>query len=520
MNTVLNQTVEKSKNADVISSSFSVAAIVSSPLILTLISSLLLSFALRPWGSGVIALLAFVPLMIALQLESNPWRCALWTYLTAMGGVLVALEGLALEYPWVFALGVLGYGAAFALVGPIVHLFKSRFGTRVVLLFPLIWVSVEFLVGQPALLGSWANPIMTVGYTQWNTPLLQAARWSGASGVSLLVLLINAGLAYFLLEVSKRKASAFVPLSLIITITLVSSFAPAPTTTAKGQPFKAGIAQAHLPTLEYTIADFDGSSQQLIINRYKPLMERLKQQKADLIVLPETAFGGWYADLERNEILQDALSGVPLALVGLKTQQVKEDGQGVVGRNAIVEWQREARRVREVYAKRNPIPVTEAGFDKGKHVGLVMMGGVKFGLGICWENTFSGLARETALAGAEVLVYQNSLLWAGATATPILHQRISAFRAVETGRDVIHATAGGASAIIDSSGRVISSAALTLETAIVGMVQPRVGITAYLLLGNWVSWLCVSVTSLLLLLSKFKLPYRRQNIIASRGNHT
>jgi apolipoprotein N-acyltransferase len=499
MNGVLKREERREKKARAVSSGFSVFAVFASPLFLSLLSSVLLSFALRPWGNGLIALFALVPLMLALNLEPAPWRSALWSYITTIGGVLVALEGLALEYPWVFVLGVLGYAAAFAFVGPVIHLFKMRFGTRAILLLPLVWVSVEFLVGQPALLSSWANPIMTLGYTQWSTPLLQAARWSGATGVSFLVLGINAGLAYALLEISKKKGWAGLPLSLTLVLAVFSSFAPAPMPALKGKPFRAGIAQAHLPTLEYTIADLDQSSQQLIINRYKPLMESLKQQKADLIVLPETAFGGWYGNLETNELLQSALSGVPLALVGLKTQQVKEDGQGVVGRNAIVEWQREAGRVREVYAKRNPIPVTEAGFDKGTHVGLVMLGGVKFGLGICWENTFSGLARETVLASAEVLVYQNSLLWAGATATPLLHQRISAFRAVETGRDVIHATAGGASAIINAKGQIVTSAPLTLETAIVGSVQPRVGFTPYSILGDWVGM--TSILVLLILLS-------------------
>jgi apolipoprotein N-acyltransferase len=498
MNGVLKREKRRETRARPVSSGFSLSFLLS-PLFLSLCSSVLLSFALRPWGSGFIALVALVPLVLALRLETSPRRMMLWSYLTAMGGVFVALEGLALEYPWVFALGVLGYAAAFALVGVIVHVLKSRFKARAILFFPLIWVMVEFLIGQPVLLGGWANPIMTMGYTQWNTPLLQAARWGGAAGVSLLVLSINAGLAYALLEGSKKKGWAGLPLGLTIVLAVLSSFAPAPTTTIQGKPFRAGIAQAHLPTLEYTIADLEESSQQLIINRYKPLMERLKRQKADLIVLPETAFGGWYDNLETNEVLHSALSGVSLALVGLKTQQVAEDGQGVVGRNAIVEWQREAGRVREVYAKRNLIPVTEAGFDKGTHVGLVMMGGVKFGLGICWENTFSGLARETALAGAEVLVYQNSLLWAGATATPLLHQRISAFRAVETGRDVIHATAGGASAIINARGEIINSAPLTFETTLIGKVQPRVGVTPYLMLGDWVGWFCAAFVVLCLI---------------------
>ena len=267
---------------------------------------------------------------------------------------------------------------------------------------------------------------------------------------------------------------------------------PLPVGQALGKPFRIGIAQTYLPTLEYTLADCDAGAQNLIVNRYKLLMASLASRGAQLVVLPETAFGGWYDTAQNGDALRDALQGVSLALVGVKTASSAEGG-----RNAIVEYQREVGRLREVYAKQIPIPLTESGFLKGHNVGLVRLGGVIFGLGICWENTFSSLARAAVLGGAEVLVYQNSLLWAGATATPLLHQRISAFRAVETGRMVIHATAGGASALIDSDGSILESAPQVLETTLLGMVQARSGISFYVRFGDWLGVFAVVVLILL-----------------------
>jgi apolipoprotein N-acyltransferase len=454
---------------------------------LALGSSVVFSFALRPWGLGFLALIAFIPMMLAVAAEKTWWKAALYTYVVMLGGVWVALEGLALEHIWVFVCGVFLYGLVFAVVGVVVVWFKQFWGSRAILLLPIVWVALEFLIGQPLLLGSWANPIMAVGYSQFDTPFLQSAKWSGVTGTSFLVLSFNAALTFGLLNL--RRVQSFLPFMGVLIVSGLAAFLPVFSSSPVGQPFRVGIAQGYIPTLEYAIADFDTGTQALIIERYKLLMANLVKRGAQLIVLPETAFGGWYSNFDQNRVLQDALGGVSLALVGLKTSYQTETGRE--GRNAILEFQREAGRLREVYAKQIPIPLTEAGFTKGKNVGLVRMAGVIFGLGICWENTFPSLARASVLGGAQVLVYQNSLLWAGATATPILHQRISAFRAVETSRMVIHATGGGSSAIIDSDGHLLEVAGQTLETSLIGLVQARTGLTPFVRFGDWLGLLSV-----------------------------
>ncbi len=463
---------------------------------LVLLSSVLLSVALRPIGMGALALVALIPLLFALKSETQVWRASIYTYFVAVGGIWVAIEGLAIEYPWVFMIGVFGYALAFAVVGATVVWFKRFWGSRAILLFPIVWVALEFLISQPALLGSWANPIMAIGYTQFDTPLLQTAKWSGVTGTSFLVMFFNAALAFALLEF--RIFKSWLPLLVVLLVSSLAAFVPLNSSSPVGQSFRVGIAQAYIPTLEYAVADFDTGTQALITQRYKLLMAQLVKEGAQLIVLPETAFGGWYSDLAQNQVLQEALRGVSLALIGVKTAYVTDSGRE--GRNAILEFQREAGRLREVYAKQIPIPLTEAGFTKGKNLGLVRLGGVIFGLGICWENTFPSLARASVLGGAEVLVYQNSLIWAGATATPILHQRISAFRAVENGRMVIHATGGGSSAIINFDGRLLAAAPQTLETTLIGLVQARTGVTPFVRLGDWLGLSCV----LILLLFIFK----------------
>ncbi len=453
--------------------------LVVSKIILVLFSSVLLSFSLRPWGLGALALVALIPGLLALFSETSFWKAALYVYLIALGGVFVALEGLAVELPFVFVVGVIVYPITFAFVGLAMGLGKTQFGNAALWFFPLGWVAVEFLISQRWLFGMWANPIMAIGYTQFDTPFLQAAALSGVTGVSLMVVCTNTALAWLLATKKVMPTIVFVLMGILVLVF------PMQNISAKGKPFTVGIAQGYIPSLEYTIADFDVTTQKQIAARYKTLLAQLKTQKPDLVILPETAFGGWQVAPEQNQLMLDTLSATPLALVGAKVSYGKQNGH-----NAILEYQREARRFREVYSKQIPIPLTEGGYIPGRNTGLTRLGGVLFGLGICWENVFAMLARNAVNAGAEVLVYQNSLLWAGKTATPILHLHISAFRAVETGRDVIHATAGGPSAVIRADGKITAVSPRTTETILMGEVQPRTGTTPYLVLGDWVGMVC------------------------------
>jgi apolipoprotein N-acyltransferase len=467
-------------------------------VLLAFTSSVLLSLALRPQGFGMLAWVALIPGMIAVSRETKLLKAALYSYLCSVGAVVVALEGLLREFPFVFMTGVLVYSSIFAFVGAGVFALQKNWGAKAILAFPIFWVALEFLVSQPAILGQWANPIMAIGYTQFDTPLLQTARWSGVTGTSFLVVAVNAILVFAFLE---RGMKRFIPSAGLLVLILAALFIPTPTSQPVGKPFRVGIAQAYLPTLEYTIADFDSNAQRLISERYKTLLAKLAQEKVNLVVLPETALGGWFTNLDQNPQIFDTLQGVSLALIGVKTSSRSVEDR-LESRNSILEFQREASRIREVYAKKIPIPMTEAGFTPGKNVGLVRLGGIVFGLGICWENTFPALARDEVRSGAQVLVYQNSLLWAGATATPVLHQRISAFRAVENARDVIHATAGSSSALIDAQGHLIAVAPQVTETVLTGLVQARTGLTLFGRFGDWFGLFSVFIGGFMLILNK------------------
>jgi apolipoprotein N-acyltransferase len=183
-----------------------------------------------------------------------------------------------------------------------------------------------------------------IGYSQFDTPLLRLAAWGGVIGVSAAVVAINASVTALVLH---RR-----PVSLVVLLVVLGFvvFVPIPGSEPTGKTFRVGIAQGWFPTVMYTIADFDVATRSEIARRYSRLVNQLEVRGADLIVLPETAFGGWQGDLTASRDVRSALSGASFALAGAKVASA--DGAGY---NAVLEWQREANLLGVVYAKRYTI---------------------------------------------------------------------------------------------------------------------------------------------------------------------
>ncbi|MES1195188.1 MAG: apolipoprotein N-acyltransferase, partial [Opitutus sp.] len=79
---------------------------------------------------------------------------------------------------------------------------------------------------------------------------------------------------------------------------------------------------------------------------------------------------------------------------------------------------------------------------------------VPVGVLICFEDIFPGLARESALAGAEVLAVLTNNGWFGEGGAAYQHATHSVLRAIETRRPVIRCGNGGWSGWIDEYGSI------------------------------------------------------------------
>ena len=124
---------------------------------------------------------------------------------------------------------------------------------------------------------------------------------------------------------------------------------------------------------------------------------------------------------------------------------------------------------------------------------LAIPGGraVRLGGLVCYEVVFPGLARERALAGADVLVNLSNYAWYGAG---MREQALdmTRLRAVETRRPVAVATNDGPTAVVDGNGEVRAR----LPEGQAGVLFAEVPLdgrgSLYLRVGDLFAWICAA----------------------------
>lgn len=451
-------------------------------LALSLASAALINAAPRPFVPGYLAWVALVPLLAVLVSEKRWWRGALAGGLAALGAGLVAFEGVAPAEFWAYPALVLVGCVGWAVAGALLVVGINRFGPVGVWLFLPLFLAAEFVPAQRALFGEFANGMNALAYTQYGTPLLQAAGWSGVSGVSLLVLGIN--LALFMAW--QRR---FLPLVTIGAIAVAAMLVPVPGSALpapQAEPLRVAVVQGAVSSVDSLMARFDREAAERMVEPYAELTLLAADHGADLVVWGETVVPFAVRPGHVPDYLGNALAPAPVALVG----GVAYDGEHSF--NSIFHWA--DGELTEVYRKRALVPFNERHYTAGQAMPPLTLNGVRLGMGICLDSVFGAMARDSVRTGAEVLVYVTEDSFAGVTVTPELHLRATAFRAAETGRYVVFANQSGPSAVFDSRGGVIERLRHGEAAGMITELVPLRGVTPFVRFGDWVGMLAVLLT--------------------------
>lgn len=448
---------------------------------LSLASAALISAAHRPWpATGYLGWVALIPLVIALSSEKRWLRGALAGGFASLGTSLVAFEGVAPAGLWAYPVLVLLAAIAWAAAGALYVLIANRLGGNLaVLLSPALLVAAEFVPAQRALLGDFANGMGAFGYTQFGTPLLAAAGWSGVSGVSFLAICINAAVL-----LAWRRA--WLPTLGLLALPFLAVMIPTP---GAGQlntgvaPLNVAVVQGAVQSVDTLFARFDRQAAERMMGPYSELTAGAAEHGADLVVWGETTIPHAVRPGHVPDYLIEALAPAPVALLG---------GVSFTGErsyNSIFHWQEGE--LTEVYRKRALVPFNERHYTAGRALPPLDVNGARVGLGICLDTVFGSLTREAVAAGAELLVFVTEDSFAMRTVTPELHLRVTAFRAAETARYVVFANQSGPSGIIDQRGRIIDRIEHGEAAALVAAVPAYGGITPFVRFGDWVGMLSV-----------------------------
>ena len=450
---------------------------------LALLSGILLVFSFPKFDLSVLAWVALVPLLVAL--EGKSLRKAFFlSHLTGLVFVAgLSNYGLAIPasyYIYFFLLAVFYLPLYVSFWSLALNWIRGRTGLPVTVLAPPLWVASEYVRSHFFFL---AFPWALLGHTQYLHPsLIQITSVTGVYGLTFLIVLANAAVADTVSCLRMRWSGRTNPgvslKSPVISLTLTASLLVAIhlygsivlSRGLEGETIKVALVQGNIAWKD----TWDGAFRKKMLDRYAALTRDAAKDAPRLIVWPETAVPG---DVKHDLALQRKVGQVAAdmksyLLVG-SSEYAKFSNQNLRGKyyNTMVLLTPEGT-VGGEYRKIALVPFAEyvplrdyvrwpaafastmGDFLPGAQYTLFTVGGVTFGATLCWENIFPDLFREFVKRGARFMVNGTNDAWSGDSAEPYQHIAINTFRAAENRVAIARSTNAGISSFIDPFGRI------------------------------------------------------------------
>ncbi|MBT3058889.1 MAG: apolipoprotein N-acyltransferase [gamma proteobacterium symbiont of Ctena orbiculata] len=498
-----------------ISAKQSLALLMRFPSLSALLAGALTTLAYAPFGFWPAALVGpAVLFLLWLQRPRLGFRTGLLYGLGLMGSGVSWLHVSIAQFGdlgWLFPLVVtflfvLLMALFYACMGWLAGRFETTKGVVLILVFPSLWVLLEwwrgwFLTGFP-----W----LQIGYSQIDSPLAGYAPLLGVLGVSW-VTLVSVGL---LLSLGGPPRKRVWYLGLAASIWVAGwLLAEIEWSRPMGPPIRVALIQGNIPQAEKWLPEQLLPSLVLYANKTKENLDR------DLIVWPETAVSAFQFQVDEAFIvpLETTVRNHDTDLV-FGVVQMDEARERYF--NAMVALGNDQR---DHYYKRHLVPFTEylplkgilwplvdlftipmSDFSTREAEPLMRVGDYLVGLSICYEDAFGNEVIE-AIPQAAYLINASNDAWFGKSLAPHQHLQIARMRALETGRYLLRSTNTGISAIIGPDGEILAKSPLLELDVLQGGILPMQGVTLYARLGN------LGILSLLLvsLIAAFPAAYSR-----------
>jgi apolipoprotein N-acyltransferase len=325
---------------------------------------------------------------------------------------------------------------------------------------------------------------MPLAATQWQrVSILQIAAFTGAGGVSFVLMAMNLGFAAYahrLLRegragLGKRSQEFFAAMFLLV-ICVATQVQETFNRHRFSVPLgKVAFVQPYIPQ----DVKWDNAKGPAILQVLESLTLEAAATRPDLILWPE-ATTPWAVkgDANMRAWVEDlvARADTPLALGSIARQPSAANPAEEDWLNGVFTVDPATGVAETFYAKRKLVPFGEfvplrpvLGW-LGKFVPIgddflrgsdpsplsVMINGRPVALGplLCYEDIFPHLARNSVLAGADLLVVHTNNGWFGEGGAAYQHASNSVLRAVETRRPVLRIGNGGWSGWIDEFGSI------------------------------------------------------------------
>ncbi len=494
--------------------------------LLALISGVLLALSFPKLGHPMVGWIALVPLLVAIARTAGAsrwrhtsgtpdraWWLGLATGAVYFGGTLYWLTDVMVSFGGVSGpVGVILnallvaylalFPTAFAiLVGRLVR----AVGLSGLALVPAAWVATE--LARTHLFGGF--PWVLLGYSQTTVlPVAQLASVLGVYGLSALVALVNAAIAYAICGTGWRRAA-----TLALAVASVAGVAAWGARRVAVGAFVTGGDPIRVALIQGNIAQddkWDPAMRQSILDTYLTMTRAAAESDPQLVIWPESSTPFTFAeDRAGGDAVRGVVRemGIPLLL-----------GSDHLERSAEVKYYNAAfllgpdGETEAVYHKIHLVPFGEfvpmrrllffaerlvegvADFSPGSVPVTLPIGGHLASTAICYEVVYPGLMRQFVLAGSELLTTITNDAWYGASSAPHQHFEQASMRAIEQGRYLVRAANTGISGIVDPYGQVEARTGIFEPATVVGDVRFLDELTVYGIIGDLFAYLCLAVT--------------------------
>ena len=509
---------------------------------------LALTLAFPPFKQGW-AVLIFLTPFVKWAFAEPRWRTYLAAALGAGWGswfcILIWLRHIYPPYGWLGLALLSGYLGLYALAwlaalrwaAP--RLKGASRGRRVMGMLALAgwWIVLDWVRGTLFT----GFPWLPLAAAFWEFPLLlQLAAWTGQSGVTFMIVLFNLGLVCGtgaepragIAPPPRRKIwwparcgpEMLLPLALFFGAVLLSLQLLSSHRRAEVRLLRAGIVQPATPALlKWDPAAADKNRDTLLALTQTFTYRDGSRNNVDLVLWPEAAlpvlFQGAGAGPNREALGQIVNKlGVPLLLGGIGEAYPRPGQPETPGQfDGVFLVRPGAGFATEVYAKRHLVPFGEyvplrrwltftgkltadiGDFTPGTQYAVGHLpGGGAFAVFICYEAVFPEVARRFTANGAALLINVSNDGWFGRSAAPAQHLMMARVRAVENRRWLLRDTNNGFTVSIDPYGRTAAEMPTDIRGELDAPYDFRTDLTPYTRLGDWLAWLCVLVSVVLL----------------------
>jgi apolipoprotein N-acyltransferase len=386
----------------------------------------------------------------------------------------------------------------------------ARWGARSLFLAPLLWATLEW-----ARLGVTGQLWNAIGYSQAYAPsLIQTARWGGVFLVGFLILMVNAAIAYALMQRNARalktSAAAILAVAIIALAAILSARSDSPVASSNKPAAVVVAVQPNVPMDEAR-----DISEAALRERHSSLSESgllARQESGDIprvVIWPESPmyfayakdaafrqFISGFAARNHTFVLFNSQEPAPADGIYNSAVMVNEEGRLVAQYDKIRllpfgEYVPLPRWLPGVSA----IPAMVGDFTPGAEYTLMPLGEARAGVFICFESAFPSIARHFADDGADVLVNISNDGYLGPT--PVMRQHLAntIFRAVENDRPVLRVTNTGITAFITEHGRVLDATqGFQPEVRTWTVNRSANGKTFYTKFGDLFAWVCTALS--------------------------